>query len=139
MTTCSMSRAFSSLIILATLCVTATAQIHDPRALESDPVTAAVPIAPRLDGLGDYHVEVTAANEDSQYFFDQGLRLAYGFNHSEALRAFKEAARLDPDNAMAHWGWALVLGPNLNLPMLPDVVEQANAAIGKAVSLKSGV
>lgn len=115
------------------------AQIHDPRAIAADPATAKGPIAPKLEGLGDYQIRVTTSSEASQYFFDQGLRLTYGFNHSEALRAFKEAVRLDPGNAMAHWGWALVLGPNLNLPMLPEVVPQAWAAMQAAVALKDGV
>ena len=37
---------------------------------------------------------------------NQGLNLAYGFNHAEAGRAFREAARLDPACAMAYWGQA---------------------------------
>lgn len=115
------------------------AQIHDPRAIDADPTTASGPIAPTLRGLGEHHVPVTTDSEASQSFFDQGFRLTYAFNHSEALRAFKEAARLDPDNAMAYWGWALVLGPNLNLPMLPEVVAQAYAAMQTAVSLKDRV
>jgi tetratricopeptide (TPR) repeat protein len=116
----------------------ATAQIHDPRALEADPATAEGPIAPSLEGLGDYHLEVTTDSPESQAFFDQGLRLTYGFNHSEALRAYKEAARLDPENAMAYWGWAMALGPNLNLPMMPYVVEQAHRAASRAVELSDG-
>ncbi|KPJ78273.1 MAG: hypothetical protein AMJ54_04620 [Deltaproteobacteria bacterium SG8_13] len=113
--------------------------MHDPRALNEDPSRAEAPIAPKLDGLGDYHFAVTTQSRESQQFFDQGLRLTYAFNHSEALRAFKEAARLDPQNAMAYWGWALVLGPNLNLPMLPYVVPQAYGAIQRAVALKDKV
>lgn len=109
------------------------AQIHDPVALEADPATAHSAIAPSLTGLGDHHFEVTTSSPESQAFFDQGLRLTYAFNHSEAMRAFKEAARMDPDNAMAYWGWALVLGPNLNLPMVPDVVPQTRRAIEEAV------
>ena len=105
----------------------AAPQIHDPRALAADPETAQEPIAPRLEGLGSHHFEVSTDSEASQRFFDQGLRLTYGFNHSEALRAFKEAARLDPGNAMAYWGQALVLGPNLNLPMVPDVAPPSTA------------
>jgi tetratricopeptide (TPR) repeat protein len=127
------------LTILSFLALPAAAQIHDPRALAADPSKADAPIAPKLEGLGDYHFTVTTRSPESQRFFDQGLRLTYGFNHSEALRAFKEAARLDPQNAMAYWGWALVLGPNLNLPMLPYVVPQAYEAIQRAVALKGKV
>jgi tetratricopeptide (TPR) repeat protein len=126
-----------SILVLA-VCIgsVSDAKIHDSRALEADPEQAAHPIAPKLEGLGDHHFKVTTDNPESQAFFDQGLNLTYAFNHSEALRAFKEAVRLDPDNAMAYWGWALVLGPNLNLPMVPDVVPQAHEAIRKAVERK---
>lgn len=124
-------------VLIAALIASAplAAQVHDPIALEADPATATSAIAPSLTGLGDHHFEVTTSSVESQAFFNQGLRLTYGFNHSEALRAFKEAARLDPENAMAYWGWALVLGPNLNLPMVPDVVPQTHQAIQKAVEL----
>ncbi len=115
------------------------AQVHDPKALYADPIVAKGPIAPLLTGLGDHHFEVTTNNPGSQQYFDQGYRLTMGFNHSEALRSFKEATRLDPDNAMAYWGWALVLGPNLNLPMQDNVVEQAYTAIQNAVALKHKV
>jgi len=118
---------------------TAQAQFHDPRALEADPATAGAAIAPRLGELGELSFTVTTDNLDSQFFFDQGLRLTYAFNHSEALRSFKEAARLDPGNAMAWWGQALVLGPNINLPMMPYVVEQAWNAAQRAVALKDTV
>ena len=70
--------------------------VHDPKAIEADPATATSQIAPKLDGLGDYERKVTTASDESQYFFNQGLRLTYAFNHSEALRSFKEAVRLDP-------------------------------------------
>jgi tetratricopeptide (TPR) repeat protein len=112
---------------------------HDERALQEDPRLAPGQIAPVLEGLGEVHHPVTTSSERAQLFFDQGLRLTYGFNHQEALRAFKEAARLDPDCAMAYWGWALVLGPNLNLPMHENVVGQAWEAVQKAASLKEGV
>ena len=65
----------------------------------------------------------------AQRFFDQGLRLLYAFNHAEAIRAFREAARLDPVLAMAYWGQALALGPNLNAPMTPENGRLAYAAI----------
>ena len=112
---------------------------HDALALDADPFTAKEPIAPVLEGLGGHHHPVTTSSERAQLFFDQGLKLTYGFNHEEALRSFKEAARLDPDCAMAYWGWALVLGPNLNLAMKPEVVPQAWKAIGLALERKERV
>jgi tetratricopeptide (TPR) repeat protein len=110
---------------------------HDPRALEADPRTATGPIAPVLEGMGEHHRKVTTKSERAQRFFDQGLSLAYGFNHPEALRSFKEAARLDPECAMAYWGWALVLGPNINLPMQAEVVSQAHQAIQTGMSKRA--
>ncbi|MEM7467542.1 MAG: hypothetical protein AAF387_11770 [Pseudomonadota bacterium] len=117
----------------------ALANVHDPRAINADPATATSPIAPKLNGLGDHHFPITTANPESDYFFQQGFRLTLGFNHSEALRSFKEAIRLDPNNAMAYWGWAMALGPNLNLWMLPEVVPAAYKAIQKADALKEAV
>ena len=76
---------------------------------------------------------VTTSVPQAQRFFDQGLRLLYAFNHAEAIRAFREAARLDPGLAMAHWGQALALGPNLNAPMTQENGRQAYAAIRQAL------
>lgn len=94
-----------------------------------------VPIAPELTGLGTLHMPVTTSVPQAQRFFDQGLRLLYAFNHAEAIRAFREAARLDPGLAMAHWGRAIALGPNLNAPMTQENGRQAYAAIRQARAL----
>jgi len=94
-----------------------------------------VPIAPELTGLGTLHMPVTTSVPEAQRFFDQGLRLLYAFNHAEAIRAFREAARLDPGLAMAHWGRAIALGPNLNAPMTQENGRQAYAAIRQARAL----
>ncbi len=94
------------------------------------------PIAPRLEGLGNTHFEITTSVPECQDFFDQGMRLVYGFNHAEAHRSFTEASRLDPDCAMAKWGIALALGPNINDPF-PDLARQklAYQAIQESKSL----
>src|SRR6185503_7542242 len=55
----------------------------------------------------------------------------------EARRAFREAARLDPSLAMAYWGQALVLGPNINAMMEPNDEPHADERGKKAVSLLS--
>ncbi len=59
---------------------------------------ADAPLAPELNGLGTLHLKVTTSDPRAQRFFDQGLRLLYAFNHPESLRAFREAARLDPSS-----------------------------------------
>jgi tetratricopeptide (TPR) repeat protein len=91
--------------------------------------------APLFDNLGSYHHEIKTASPQAQHYFDQGLRLVYGFNHDEAERAFREAARLDPSCAMAWWGVALTLGPNINLPIDPERNQAAYEAIQKALAL----
>lgn len=101
-----------------------------------DPRVSTGPIAPLLEGLGDHHHPVTTKSPEAQRFFDQGLRLAYAFNHAEAHRAFQEAARLDPDCAMAYWGAAFVLGGHINQPMMNENVAPAWAALQKAIELK---
>jgi tetratricopeptide (TPR) repeat protein len=93
-------------------------------------------IAPRLQNLGSHTFPVSVRNRDAQTFMNQGLNLAYAFNHAEARRAFREAARLDPELAMAYWGQALVLGPNINALMEPNEEPQAYELVQKAMSLK---
>jgi tetratricopeptide (TPR) repeat protein len=85
--------------------------------------------------LGDLHKTVTTSSSQAQAFFDQGLRLDYGFNHDEATRSFARAAQLDPGCAMCFWGVALTLGPNYNVPMLPDRAAVAWAALQQALAL----
>jgi tetratricopeptide (TPR) repeat protein len=93
-------------------------------------------IAPRLQNLGDHKFIVTTSSPRAQLFISQGIMLTYGFNHAEASRSFREAARLDPNCAMAYWGMALVLGPNINLAMPPENEPKAYEMIRKAIALK---
>lgn len=96
---------------------------------------AAEPVVPLYDNLGKLHHRITTNAKTAQRYFDQGLRLTYGFNHAEALASFREATRLDPDCAMCYWGIALVLGPNINLPMDPKLEPAAHQAIQNALML----
>lgn len=89
----------------------------------------------RLQNLGKHTFPVSTRNPLAQQYFDQGLNLAYAFNHAEARRAFREAARLDPELAMAHWGQALVLGPNINAMMEPNEEPHAHEHLQRAKSL----
>lgn len=91
-----------------------------------------------LSGLGDWHLGITTTSEEAQRYFDQGLRLTYGFNHDDAVRSFERAAQLDPQCAMCRWGIAYALGPNINLPMEAAAEVRADAAVREAVRLKGG-
>jgi len=87
---------------------------------------------PLLPNLGGHTYAVTVADAKTQRYFDQGLALMYAFNHPEALRAFRQARRLDPGCAMCYWGEAYVLGPNINAPMDPEAVAPAAQAVAAA-------
>src|SRR5919205_579562 len=93
------------------------------------------PTATLLRGLGTHHHAVATNSPAAQRFFDQGLTLVYAFNHEEAVRSFRRAAELDPDMAMAYWGIALALGPNINLDVDPARERAAYEAVQQALSL----
>lgn len=96
------------------------------------------PLPPLLDGLGPRRISITTADADAQRYLDQGFAWNNGFYHAEAVRAFRAAQRLDSHCAMCFWGEALALGPNINLPMMPDAEAPALTAIRKARALASG-
>ena len=74
---------------------------------------------PVFDGLGSYSRTVTTNSPEARRYFNQGMAFVFGFNHGAAIRSFREAARLDPKCAMAHWGIALASGPHINYPLVP--------------------
>jgi len=89
---------------------------------------------PLLEGLSSHSMPITTRSPLAQKYFDQGLRLMYGFNHPEAIRAFEVAGQIDPGCTMCWWGVALSLGPNINAPMDPSSTVAAVAALEKAQS-----
>lgn len=97
----------------------------------ASPQNARQPV-PLYDNLGTLHHAITTTSGQAQRYFDQGLRLVYAFNHEEAVQAFEEAARLDPSAAMAYWGVALALGPNINAAMSKPQERLALEALQKA-------
>ena len=90
---------------------------------------------PLQENLGGHSYAVSTSLPLAQRYFDQGLILAYGFNHAEAARSFRRAQSLDPNCAMCYWGEALVLGPNINAPMETSSVPIAYAAVQRALAL----
>jgi tetratricopeptide (TPR) repeat protein len=87
---------------------------------------------PLYDNLGTYHMAITTRSPVAQRYFDQGLRLTYGFNHDEAIKSYREGIREDSTCAMCWWGVAYALGPNINLPMDTAAVRPAWEAVQQA-------
>ncbi|MFD2190837.1 hypothetical protein [Pistricoccus aurantiacus] len=104
----------------------------------AEPTADSAARVPLYEGLGERSYEITTRNPRAQAYFDQGLKLAWGFNHAEARRAFREAQRLDPSCAMCFWGEAFVLGSNINDAMHDEAIAPAFEAITRAMALKDG-
>jgi tetratricopeptide (TPR) repeat protein len=124
-----------TLAVTIAVVLSACADTDEPSVEAATRGHAAVPL---YTNLGSYHRSITTDVPETQQYFDQGIRLTYGFNHDEAIRAFEEAARLDPECAMCYWGIAYALGPNINAPMDPSVVGRAYEAVQRASELASG-
>ena len=92
---------------------------------------------PLYTNLGSHHKSISTRVPAAQQYFDQGLRLLYGFNHAEAIRSFTHAAELDSTCAMCYWGIALAYGPHVNAPMDSAGGIAAYAAVQKALALKA--
>lgn len=110
-----------------------------PLAVSASTVSAQSATVPLYTNLGRHSVPATTTVAAAQQYFDQGMRLLYGFNHAEAIRAFEEAARLDPRCALCSWGAALALGPNVNAPMDPAAAEPAWAHLQRAIARRNAV
>jgi len=121
------------------------ADVTDQQAANQADTLAQRAGAPLFEGMGDYHMPITTADPDAQSYFDQGMVLAFGFNHAESIRSFRAAQTLDPTCAMCFWGEALATGPNINVTsngkaiMAPSERTSARAAIDQALVLMDGV
>ena len=89
-------------------------------ALGASPVTEGESVAPAdehaalVDNIGTYSRKISTNSPMAQKFFDQGLRLIYGYYFPEAIASFEEAQQYDRDHPMLDWGLALAMGPNPN-------------------------
>ena len=128
-----MPRYAAMVCVLSIVLVSACSTIVGPDHQAAVPESATEPrTAPLLQGMGDLHYPISTDSALAQRYFDQGLILAYGFNHLEAERSFREAARLDDTCAICFWGAAMVLGPNINAPMPREREQRAYATLQEA-------
>lgn len=123
------------LIVFLAFTVTFAQETHGRHGHPSDPSRGVT----LLDGLIDLQFPITTDSQAAQDFFNQGLVLTYGFDHADAEVSYQEAARHDPDAAMAYWGASFVLGPNINAPMNPADGPRAYALSRKAQALAKKV
>ncbi|OJV14296.1 MAG: hypothetical protein BGO21_16270 [Dyadobacter sp. 50-39] len=94
-----------------------------------------------LPGWGDFSYKVSTSSDSSQFYFDQGLNMYYGYHFKEAVASFREAGRIDSTNAMAFWGQALAMGPYYNAAHLyvkPAEVAQALAKMNSLAAHATG-
>lgn len=127
-----MTPRLSALLVAAALLAGCSASAPHDHVSAAAPAGAAPPL---FDDLGRYHRAITTTAPRAQAYFDQGLRLVYGFNHYEAQAAFREAARLDPACAMCAWGVALTYGSNYNSPTDAEREQGALTAVNQARTL----
>ena len=97
---------YTNAVLVALLSVPTAAPVA---AVESESARAIL-----VPGSGTYSREISTQNAQAQAFFDQGLRLAWGFYFPESIASYQEAARLDPTHPMPYWGMAHAMGPNPN-------------------------
>jgi tetratricopeptide (TPR) repeat protein len=106
-----------------------------------------------MDGMGKVDFAITTNSREAQAFFNQGVAQLYGFWFVEAEKSFLEAAKLDPNAAMAYWGIAMAApatfvpmyqivltpspGPSVASPNSPE--SRARAAIVRAQALGDSI
>ena len=112
--------------------------------VETDAELATRAGAPLFEGMGAFHRGIDTKHPAAQRYFNQGMVLAFGFNHAESIRSFRAAQKLDPECAMCFWGEALATGPNINVTakgkavMSADEQTAAWIALGKAKAVATG-
>jgi hypothetical protein len=110
----------------ARFCGTTSAKLNTPPGFDGT-------LIPLFAGhTENFTYPITTKSKVAQKYFNQSLILAYGFNHAEAARSFKEAVRQDPDCASCYWGLAYVLGPIYNSKRKNEVLPEAQEALSNA-------
>ena len=118
---------------LATAIAFAAQNATKPKDLCVPPPSAVAPSLPAqiLEGQGSVHFAITTSNPKAQEFFDQGLAQLHSFWAREAERSFLQAAALDPDAPMPHWGIAMVAAgdyrPRFQIDQLAEAMGKLTA------------
>ncbi|MYJ97167.1 MAG: hypothetical protein F4053_16790 [Proteobacteria bacterium] len=125
-------------LVSRTLCAVLAGAVAVSACTPSDPVAEGEELAVLVESTGAYTRPISTDSPLAQQFFDQGLRLTWGYHFPESIASYQEALRHDPDHPMIHWGLALALGPNPNSRAqgLPDDPQgEGRRAIERAMEL----
>lgn len=95
--------------------------------------------APLFEGMGGYEMPITTQDPDAQRYFNQGMVLAFAFNHAESIRSFRAAQTLDPTCAMCFWGEALATGPNINVTSKGKVIMAPSERVAAYAALQQAI
>ncbi|OYU33646.1 hypothetical protein [Novosphingobium sp. PASSN1] len=93
---------------------------------------------PLYGGVPRSALEPGGMTPQARAWFDQGLLMAYNFNHAAAVASFRKAQALAPGCALCFWGEALVQGPNINAPMETKALAPTLNALARAQALVAG-
>lgn len=88
-----------------------------------------------LPPVGRPFWRVRTVSPKAQRLFDQGVLLAFGFNHAEAIRNLEAARRHDPRCVMCAWALAYCYGPYVNAPMSEERSMTARRIVDEALEL----
>jgi tetratricopeptide (TPR) repeat protein len=131
------SLSFHSSIAVVLLSLTASAQQmpagHDMGDMLPITPPDKLPAPVRMTGIGNAHIAITAIPE-GQAWFDQGLNLLHDFWDYEAMKAFQQGVRVDPNCAMCWWGLA-----QAEQARGKDLEAYAKQAIEKASQLRDRI
>lgn len=92
-----------------------------------------------VEGLGYVGIEPDSDSAEARAWFAQGVQLIWAFDEAEAIRAFAEAQRIDPNCAMCFFGEAWARSPTLNLQPRTPELEAARVAARHALALAEGL
>ena len=101
-------------------------------AASGSPRARPLPVAPLLAGLDGHSQPVDSADALARRYVQQGFMLVYAFNPAEAARSFEAAAARDAGCALAWWGLAWALGPNINTDPEPADAPRISLALARA-------
>jgi tetratricopeptide (TPR) repeat protein len=106
-----MRSAIRPIAALAVVACTAPGMVRETIAQRPEADVCSVPPgaqpllpAKMLDGMGRTAMPVTTKSGEARAFFNQGMAQVHSFWFQEAERSFVQAAALDANFAMAHWG-----------------------------------